>query len=302
MSIGFNPQSPNVKKLGREELADAVSLGLQQLKSYFTAATVDNFQVKFNDFVHTFPVEAKQISNMRPDGVGPGELIAWFVFDNIQLGGRNSPIDLLIDGDGFAEMKGGAYDKTYHALKDFKITKDSDLSVDLIRKDLDEFNETYRKITGSYLTGWAPGNILTTTLKAWESIDLKKESKRYAGPIRGSTQLRIDANGDIYQDGEDKVIANWKGDPITCGLQIEKFMLSDVKIAVNNHTSTLKRIVARWRQQAFTDYVKGKRFALVNTNSMKMEYLGELTVDMIGLYRIARNQPQARIYLPKETT
>lgn len=299
MSIGFNPQNSSVKKIGREELADAVSLPLRKLKPYFKSADPSSFLHDYNNFVFAYPTEAKAISDMRPDGVGPGELVAWFVFDNIQLGGKNSSIDLVIDDVGFAEMKGGSYDKANHALVDFKITKDSDLAVDVIRKDLDEFNTTYTKITGSPLTGWKPGNILTTTLRSWEKIDLNKESKRYAGPIRGSIKLTVHANGDVVQDGEKTVLGNWQDKGFQ--EQLRKFMLSDIKIAVNNHTSTLQKVVARWRQQAFTDYLKGKRFALVNTGSLKMEYLGELSVDMIGLYRIARNQAQARIYLPKET-
>lgn len=300
MSIGFNPQSPNVKKIGREELANTVGLTTKQVKRYFAKATPTNFQITYNNFVTQFPTQSKMISDLRPDGVGPGELVAWFIFDNIQLGGRNSPIDLIVDGKGFAEMKGGSYDAKNHALKDFKITKDSDPAIGVLRKDLEEFNETFNRITGSNLTGWVPGNILTTTLKAWESVDLNKEAKRYAGPIKGTVSVNFSANGDIRYGNID--IGNWKSDVTTCGQQIQKFMLSDVQVPVNNRTSTLKRIVARWRQQAFTDYLKGKRFALVNTSTLKMEYLGELTPEMIGLYRIARNQPQARIYLPKGKT
>lgn len=298
MSIGFNPQNANIKTIGRQELADCVGLSVRKLKPYFKKADPDTFLANYNKFVAAYPTEAKTISSMRPDGVGPGELVAWFVFDNIQLGGRNSSIDLVIDDKGFAEMKGGSYDATNHALVDFKITKDSDLAVDTIRKDFDEFNTTYTKITGSPLSGWKPGNLLTTTLRSWEKIDLLKESKRYAGPIRGSIRLTIHANGDVFQDGESVCLGNWQDDAFQ--QQLRKFMLSDVQIAVNKSTSTLKKIVGRWRQQAYTDYLKGKRFALVNTQSLKMEYLGELSVDMIGLYRIARNQPQARIYLPKE--
>ena len=299
MSIGFNPQNPNVKKIGREELAGTVGLSVKSLKPYFKKAEPATFLDNFNKFVVRYPSEAKAISDLRPDGVGPGELVAWFLFDNIDLGGKNSCIDLLVEGKGFAEMKGGSYDKANHAIKDFKITKDADPAVDLLRKDLEEFNETYKKITGSCLTGWEPGNLLTTTLKAWETVDLNKEAKRYAGPIHGSIKLNVHANGDVFQEGQSTKIGNWKQK----GFQehLRKFMLSDVKIAVNNRTSTLNKVVARWKQQAYTDYLKGKRFALVNTSTLRMEYLGELTLDMIGLYRVARNQPMARIYLPKET-
>jgi len=298
MSIGFNPQNPNVKAAGREELANSVSVPIAEFKPFFAKADPANFKVSYNKFVSNFPAEAKAMSALRPDGVGPGELVAWFVFDNLQLGGKNSSIDLVIDGVDFAEMKGGAYDTANHAIKGFKITKDSDPAVDLLRRDLDEFNATYRKITGTDLTGWEPGNIRTTSLKAWEEIDLNKESKRYAGPIRGAIKLNVLANGDVFQEGETEILGNWQRKGFQT--ELKKFMLSDIEIAVNSNISTLNRVIGRWRQMAYTNYLKGKRFALVNTASLKMEYFGELTVEMIGLLRIGRNQPEARIYLPKE--
>lgn len=295
MSIGFNPQNPTVKAIGREELAHSVSVPLSTFKPFFKKADVKTFQATYNKFVTQFPEEAKAMSAMRPDGVGPGELPVWFIFDNIQLGGKNSSIDLVVDGVDFAEMKGGRYETAHHAIAGFKITKDSDPAVDLLRSDLAEFNSTYNKIFGSNLTGWEPGNIRTTTLKEWESIDLKRESKRMAGPMRGRMKLELLANGDIVQ--EDVVLSNVH----RRGFRAEmlKFMQSDIEIAVNNDISNLQRIIGRWRQLAYTNYLKGKRFALINTTSLKMEYFGELSVDMIGLLRIGRNQPEARIFLPK---
>lgn len=299
MSIGFNPQNPSVKKIGREELADSVNIPVSKFKPFFKKAEITTFKANYNAFVTKHPVEAKQISALRPDGVGPGELVSWFLFDNIQLGGKNSSIDLLVDGQDFAEMKGGSYDVKYHALKDFKITKDSDPAVDLLRCDLQEFNDTYKKITGVDLTGWEPGSIKTTTLQVWDQINLKKEAKLYAGPPRGDITLRVRTNGDVFVGSSKRPIGNVKGQSLNP--DILKIMTSDMEIAVNNHTSTLKKIVGRWRQQAFENYLSGKRFALVNTASLKMEYFGELTVNMVDLLRIARNQPSAKIYLPKET-
>ena len=43
--------------------------------------------------------------------LGPGEMLAWFIFDNITLGGKNSSVDLLVDGMPFAEMKAGTITK-----------------------------------------------------------------------------------------------------------------------------------------------------------------------------------------------
>jgi hypothetical protein len=296
MSIGFNPQHPNVKAIGREELANIVSVPVSEFEHFFVKAEPETFQANYNRFVSEFPEQTKAISALRPDGVGPGELVAWFVFDDIQLGGKNSTIDLVINGMDFAEMKGGRYETAHHAVAGFKITKDSDPAVDLLRTDLAEFNSTYAKITGMNLTGWEPGNIRTTTLAAWESLDLTNEAKRYAGPMRAGVPMVLMPNGDfVLDDGSTLFSAlrkNFRSEVI-------KFTHSDIEIAVNSDISTLNKIVRRWRHLAYNNYLKGKKFALVNTSSLKMEYFGEIAIDMIGLLRIGRNQPEARIYLPK---
>lgn len=296
MSIGFNPQNPNVKTIGREELADIVATPLSEFEPFFAKAEPETFQAKYNNFVSHFPKQAKAMSDLRPDGVGPGELPVWFVFNNIQLGGKNSSIDLLADGVDFAEVKGGRYETAHHAVAGFKITKDSDPAVDSLRRDLDEFNSTYRKITGMNLTGWEPGNIRTTTLAAWESIDLCKDAKRYAGPMRAGIPVVIMPNGDIVQE-DNSVLFNAHYTRFRS--EVLKFIQSDVEVAVNIDISTLKRVVGRWRHLAHANYLKGKKFALMNTTTLKMEYFGEISADMIGLLRIGRNQPEARIYLPK---
>lgn len=296
MSISFNPQNPDVKKLGREELAEIVQTPLSKLKPFFAKAEPTTFQARYNAFVQAFPAQAKAMSDLRPDGVGPGELPVWFVFNNIQLGGKNSSIDLLADGADFAEVKGGRYETAHHAVAGFKITKDSDPAVDLIRRDLDEFNATYRRITGMNLTGWEPGNIRTTTLAAWEDIDLCKDAKRYAGPMRSGLQVTIMPNGDVVREDSTVLFNAHYG---RFRSEVLKFIQSDVEVSVNIGVSTLKRVIGRWRHMAHANYLSGKRFALVNTTSLKMEYFGEISVDMVGLLRIGRNQPEARIYLPK---
>lgn len=297
MSIGFNPEDPKSKLAGRKILAKKAGQNLTVFAPYFVDATPETFQADYNRFVERFPAEAVAINDFKPDGVGPGELVVWFIFNNIQLGGKNSPIDLMKDGAPFAEMKGGAYDVANHALKGFKITKDSDPAVDLIRRDFQEFNDTYQKIVGSNLTGWEPGNILTSTLNIWSQIDLRRESRHYAGLPRSGIPVIIALNGDILY--EDKIISN--DGARTFGKDIQRFRSSPVEIAVNNDIATLEKIVNRWRQMAYSNYLRGKQLALVNSKSLGMLYFGEVTADMIGLVRIGRNQPEARIYLPKET-
>jgi hypothetical protein len=233
LTLGFDPRRIGEKEHGREELAALAGLRLQDARPYFAAADERGFRDAYNRFVGAFPREAAAISRLRPDGVGPGELVAWFVFDDVCLGGRNSPVDLLVDGREFAEVKAGVYSRRAGALYDFKATRDGDPAVGLLLGDLARLNEAHRGAAGEDLPGWRSGGVPAVTLRSWGET----------GPA-------------------------------------------------------LPEIVDRWREQAFTDYLEGKPMALLDARTMRMPFFGCLTREMLGLHRVARHQPLARVRLP----
>ena len=294
MILKFNPQAIEVKDQGREDLAREVGLPMSAAKSFFTAASLTNFQACYNSFVAAFPKQAGQISRHRPDGVGPGEMVAWFVFDNITLGGKNSGIDLFVDGAPFAEMKGGKSSKYSNSIDNFKITTDSDVAVTRLIKDLSEFNALHTQITGSPLIGWKQ-SLGVTTLREWETINLTKMAKDFSGVSRVPFQAQLDpanmtitVNGQVLTSLSDKKAIS----------KIRDFMLTDQQVPVDPKLATLKRIISTWRNQVYANYLINKPLALVNTSTMEMVFFGEITEEMVGLYCIHRNQPWARIYLP----
>jgi hypothetical protein len=295
MILTFNPQAIEVKEQGRVEQAKIAGLPLEAAAKYFTVATHKNFQARYNAFVDAFPEEAKRLSDHRPDGVGPGEMVAWFVFDNLTLGGKNSSIDLLIDGKPFAEMKGGAYTISSNSLDNFKLSKDGDQAVIQLLADLELFNSTYRKITGYNLSQWTPGKVGLKVLRTWENIDLIELAKIHRGPARERMMLPIDPNGDVWSlDAEQRVTNLGAPDALR---KITEIVQSDRRIAVDSNVSTLSKIIERWRKQVFADYLDGKKMALVNNKTMRMEFFGHLTEEMVGLYCVGRNQPWARVNL-----
>lgn len=297
MILKFNPQSLEVKQEGRKELAAQVGLDLDEVAPFFGDATFANFQVKYNNFVTAFGSQAIELSKLRGDGVGPGEMVAWFVFDNIRLGGKNSPIDLLVGDTPFAEMKGGAYTIKTNSLDNFKVTKDSDLAVTQLIKDLDCFNETHQLITGKPLAGYQSGKIKLSQLNDWRTIDLKKLARKFKGVSRTPIALFADPADGTIRLGEDSTpFSHW--DAKDLGQKIREFSLTVRTIPVDNNTSTISKIENRWRATVEASYLVNKKFALVNKNTMQMMYFGELTKEMIGLYLVGRNQPWARVYLP----
>ncbi len=296
MILSFNPQSTGVKERGRTELARAVGLPEHEAAPFYSVATPENFQQTYNAFVNAFPAPACAISRLRPDGVGPGEMVAWFVFGNLQLGGRRAGIDLLLDGRPFAEMKGGAYTRSSGTLDNFKITRDGDPAVQLLANDLLYLNETHRLITGQDLPNWSPGRVGLRTLRLWECVDLAALARQFRGSPRARMYVPLDTNGDLLSFDGSARIAHWDEPD---GLRkLKALALAGHEVPVDNTRSTLQKIINRWREQAFVDYLDGKTIALVNKDTLRMLFFGQLTRNMVGLYCVGRNQPWARVYLP----
>lgn len=290
--LNFDPSRIEAKREGRDILASIAGIPPQEAAKFFTQATHQNFRSSFNAFTSKYPDISKRISDARPDGVGPGEMIAWFIFDNLTLGGKSSPIDLMVDGKPFAEMKGGVHTKKSNTLDNFKITKDSDPSVSLILNDLMKFNTTHRFIFNEDLPGWdGITSIKVSSLALWENVNL---SNNFSCLPRRKF-IPIDPDGSIWNEDATKCIGNVSDHDIRVKLQA--LITEQVHFNVDADIDTLNKIVNRWKKQAFTDYITGKNIALVNTRTFEMHFFGEINFEMLGLYCVHRNQPWARIYL-----
>ena len=247
--LDFCPQDLGAKETGRAVQCKASGLSLKEAARYFTDATPKNFQSHYNSFVLAHPAAAKRISDCRPSGVGPGEMVAWFLYDNITIGGANATCDLSIGGKDFAEVNGGAYCKKHHCLQDFKLSKDQDPSVKFIVEAL-----------GSRST------VVT--------IDQNGMALDFNGNVLGAY------NAPNFQE------------------QVGKIIAANTENTVD--ISSRDQIVERWKNLIFSEYVSGKTMAMIQTKDLRMRFFGQLTKDMVGLYRIHRNQPWARVFLPTE--
>lgn len=297
LNFATEDSSPAAKVKGRAAIAKAVGITPQvmaSMKPYFKKATTENVKTAYNAFLKAFPKEAKAINALKPDGVGPGEFILYFVFDNIGIGGKNASIDIYIDGKEWAEAKAGGRSGT--TMNNFKLGRDSDKSVTQIMKDLEEFNDKYHEIHGEDLPGWRGANELTVnTLRSWADIDLKQKAADSKGGSKKSIDLILKKDGDLFRKGEDNPLMNVNKTKSTAPLK--KVISGDSKVAVDDKINTLQKIVDRWKDLAFQEYVGGKRFAILDKNTLELKYFGELTKDMVGLYTTHRNQPWAEVYL-----
>lgn len=245
--LNFCPQDLGAKEKGRAEQLKASGLSYKEAASFFVDATPKNFQRHYNNFVKAFPKQAKIISDLRSNGVGPGEMIAWFLYDNITVGGANACCDLRSPEGDFAEVKGGRYCIANNSLDDFKLSRDDDPSVKFIVNALSKDKD-----------------IIT-----------------------------IDRRGNIKDEyGNTIATCNQPG----FQRKITEILAEKQRIDVDNTYTDL--IIEEWKNKIFQEYLNGKTFALIDTQKLNMRYFGPLTKDMVGLYRITRNQPKARVFLP----
>lgn len=285
--LAFDPSRIEAKREGRVILANVAGIPLEEAAPFFSAATHQNFRSSFNAFTKRFPEAAKKISDHRPEGIGPGEMIAWFIFDNITLGGKNSAIDLLIDGEPFTEMKGGQYNKSKNALEGFKITKDGDLSVDLILSMFETFNSLYKGFTSHDLPGWNhPGDVRASVLDMWSSINLDVMQRTLGA--RMPCQLVVKPDGTVMH-GQTQVAHTSDHD---LGKRIEAVLNRPKPELFPSGTSDIQ---VCWINQAMVDYIRGKRFALMNAKTFEILFHDYVDPKQVSLHRMHRNQPWASI-------
>jgi len=303
LSSVSSDSSPAAKEKGRAAIAAAAGIDaatLQKMQPYFKKAADSNLMAAYNSFVDAFPKESKAINRAKSDGVGPGELVLYFVFDNLGIGGKNSPIDVFMNGKPYAEVKAGRKNGP-DAINNFKVTKDGDKAVTQLLKDLSDFNDTYVDITGDKLEGWlGSGKANTNPIKDWRKLDLKKLAGESSGGSKKSIDLILKKDGDLLKKGEDDLILNVKKAKSVA--PIKNLLDTGGSVTVDAAISTVDKIIQRWVDQAFTDYITGKKFIFIETGSMKIRFVGEMTKDMLDLDYTNRNQPYAKVYLaPKKS-
>jgi hypothetical protein len=292
------------KNTARNQIAKALGFEkrLPEMVPFFKKATDANFIQAFNAFVEKFPSEAMLIDKNKPDGVGPGEFISYFVFNNVGVGGKNSSIDLFLNGKEWAEAKAGAPIGA-DILSNFKITKDSAKAVTQLMDDLKQFNLKYSEITGEDLPGWREASELKAeVLRGWADIDLKQLAAENKDGSKKPIDLILKKDGDLLQKGNEQPVINVKKDKSIAPL---RGLLSGTKIIIDDRISTLDKIVRAWAKRAHAEYVDGKKFILFSAKTgtvTKARFIGMITPDMIGLYNTHRQQPYAQVYLePKKS-
>ena len=302
-TIDFDMTDLSKKEEGRIKLAKLSGLSLEEARPYFRKATDSNVVAAYNEFVSKFPHSAAAMNNAKGDGIGPGEVIFYFLFDNVGVGGKNSPIDLFKDGKPWAEAKAGPVTGG-NSINNFKITKDGSPVVSQLMSDLEAFNKKYGEITGEDLPGWrTAGTLSTVTLRGWRDIDLEKMAKESTGGPKKAIDLTLKKDGDLLRKGDEEPITNVKSSKST--KPIADLISGEGKVSLTKdekEVSTLEKIISRWVDGVFEEYLSGKKIALIDNRSKgtKLAFFGTLKKEQLSLYITHRNQPWAEVYLTGE--
>ena len=89
----------------RRKIISALGLENWEVEGFFFNPSLPNIPDKINLFVESFPLESKKLLNMSITGFGPGEILLYFLCDNLALSGFKSQIDAHVDGKPLAEVK-----------------------------------------------------------------------------------------------------------------------------------------------------------------------------------------------------
>lgn len=90
----------------RKIITNSLNLECWEVENFFfDPLNCPNVLNSINLFVESFPVESVKLLNHVVNGLGPGEVLLYFLCDNLTLSGFKSQIDTSINGVPFAEVK-----------------------------------------------------------------------------------------------------------------------------------------------------------------------------------------------------
>jgi hypothetical protein len=142
--------------------------------------------------------------------------------------------------------------------------------------------------------------VKANSLKEWGSIDLETLAKTNVGGSKKNIDLVLKKDGDLLMRGaEDPLMNVTKSKSIA---PVANLISADAKIELTKKDlaiSTLEKIISRWVDSVFEEYLDGKVMGLVDSRSKgtKLVHFGPIRKDQLGLYTTHRNQPWAEVYM-----
>lgn len=254
-------------------------LGLEswEVDGFFFDPSTSNIKDKINFFVESFPLESKKLLNVSPSGLGPGEILLYFLCDDLVLSGFKSQIDASINGKPFAEVKAVRPSNKPDWYYDFRFGVDASEANHQFLSDVNNFvNHTNNPaLLESEL------EITRTKISELRKISLNVDEF--------SLNLRI-INGEIYV-GAKRIC---KRSDIDFASKIQD-VLDKASIKTPN---VFNEIEDRYFESVINSPIGNHDFIFFDRNSAKCIYYGKIKQDMLAIERITQGKIKPFIKLP----
>ena len=261
----------------RTKIINALGLKHWEVEGfYFDPTAVPNVLTKINYFVDSFPIESKKLLNLSVNGLGPGEILLYFLCENLTLSGYKSQIDASVSGVPFAEVKGVLPDVKNSVFYDFRFGVDAS-----------EPNHRFLFNVRNFVNHTNNPTLLENELE----ITRKKiaELRKISIDVNEySLNLKI-VNGTVYS-----------GDTKLCERNDINFA-SKIQEAFDQASSKTPNFFKDIEDLYFAEILKSPignhDFMFFDRKSAKCIYYGKITKDMLSIERVTQGKVKPFINL-----
>jgi hypothetical protein len=271
------------------------------INSTVKTSNITTFKKQVNKFVDNYPSFAKAlygktIEEHYPKGIGPGEILCDFIFDDINLGGGSESVDLLKGSSPFAEVKAGRIIQAKNTLGDFKFGTDGANAylelIDDLKKFVNYYNdqidpdnpikiEKYSEISGSTI------NMLR---QLGDLGQIKSDFPKKGIP------MTLKKSGDI--NVQSKNVTNIDKETLPADLK-DVYNSAGGMVTIEEEISSFEKIEQKWKDSILKSEIGDKPFIFFDNKSQDGSVLlvTKLTNDNLFLERITANTAKPFIQL-----
>ncbi len=245
------------------------------MQDFFFDPAHSDIKRSINSFVEAYPVESIWILNISYNGFGPGEVLLYFLCENLTLSGFSSQIDSFVSSTPFAEIK--AVQQMFDGVHgDFRFGGFAD-----------EANHTFLQDVRRFIDHTANSAILANELEI---------SRRKITELR-----KINSDGDEFNLNL-KIVNGviFAGNTPLCKRSDIDFS-SKVQFALDNLSektpNTFSEIENKYFTKVLDTSVGRSNFLFFDRKTAKCLYFGKISREMLSIERVTQGRIKPYINL-----
>ena len=253
----------------RRRITSALKLEYWEVEGFFFDPSLSDTKSKINLFVESFPLESKQLLNMSLSGIGPGEILLYFLCDNLSLSGFKSQIDASVNGKPFVEVKAVRPSNKPNWYYDFRFGVDAS-----------EPNHQFLFEVRNFVNHTNNPALLENELEITRT-KITELRKIVLNVDEFSLNLKV-INGDVYV----------KDQKICKRMDID--FASKIQMAMDKHSSKtpsyFKEIEDRYFNSVINSAIGNHDFMFFDRTTAKCIYVGKIQRDMLAIERVTHGK------------